>query len=1234
MRILNIRFRNLNSLAGDWCIDLTAPEYSANGIFAITGPTGAGKSTILDAVCLALYGSTPRLGKVSKGGNDIMTRHTGECFAEVTFSTVHGEFRCVWSQRRAHKKAEGELQPPRHEIFDAGGLSLAGKIHDVGRKVEELTGMDFERFTQSTLLAQGKFAAFLLAEGSDRAPLLEQMTGTGIYSEISEHIFRRNKAEQEKLAALDASLEQYDIFSAEEELAIRAELEQKNSKADQLSAKETALNKTLETLRTAAALEKEEQSLVQEQEALQNESLLFGKDRLRLEKARRALLFSGDCSALLARQNEQVLDEKTARILADDLGPLTERAAEKDALCDMAEKAVQTERLACAALTETLKTVRALDIQIRSRNDDLTARQNVVRESRKKLELSLVRIQDTEQALAKDHLQLSECSQWLESRRTDEDLPQVIAAQRTAFSLMEQQEKRLLTRAQTIAETASQRESKKKLAESLHASFSILSEERRTLETRLTEADTAIASLLQGQTLPFWRKKKEEKQSVADRLNSALASSSAKAALLGQIVRLEQSALLIDEACTQEKASLAAIEERIADLEKYRENLEETIALLDRIRSYEEERKHLSEGSPCPLCGATHHPYAENSTPEPDEKKSLLKECTQKLRSLTDELGQKRSEIAGLESDLAHTRTDIREKTLEADKLQQELDEQLKELSSALPLSVSPCQYGEQACTLLDGLENAKRQVLAELSAIALVVAQAEEQETALARMRTELDTIRGKTEKAQAEKLRAEQEYGILLVREQNLSAEQESEQALLDESFRSFQLLLTAYGIAALSVSDIPDALRQLEERSSLFLLHKQKEERLVRSCNELEKALIVDRQSSEQTEALCLSIENELQNLSTELEKLVEYRKHLFGETDPDCEERAAFLRLDQLEKSKDELRKAREEAVHLRDETTARLADLKRRIEERAVQIAAFEKELSGRLISEGFQDIRTCLDACLEEKESAELEAAERLLEQKEASIKAKKQECRRRREELGAVPEESSELLQEQLAETKELITSLREDIGAKREKLENNERKKKSAAETEEKRSVQKDICRRWADLNELIGSADGKKFRNYAQGLTFRLLISHANRQLSAMTDRYCLVQTPGEPLSLSVIDRYQADTVRTSRNLSGGESFLVSLSLALGLARMASRTVRVDSVFLDEGFGTLDEESLNMALDMLSNLREQGKTIGIISHMQTIRDRIGVRIQVEPEGNGRSRLYGPGISRGSAS
>ena len=311
-------------------------------------------------------------------------------------------------------------------------------------------------------------------------------------------------------------------------------------------------------------------------------------------------------------------------------------------------------------------------------------------------------------------------------------------------------------------------------------------------------------------------------------------------------------------------------------------------------------------------------------------------------------------------------------------------------------------------------------------------------------------------------------------------------------------------------------------------------------------------------------------------------------------------------------------------------SARLATLESRIKERASLLSNDEESLLPELRKDGFDTVHLCLAACLSDKERSSLESAERTLSEGMASISSRLLDNESRLAQLEGVPELSEAETVQKLEEVRQEQNSRQEELGARRERLTSNEQNRKGVLQKKKQRDAQEKVCRRWADLNELIGSADGKKFRNYAQELTFRVLIGHANRQLSAMTDRYLLVQDPEEALALAVIDRYQADAIRTSRNLSGGESFLVSLSLALGLARMASRNVRVDSVFLDEGFGTLDEEALNMALDMLSSLREQGKTIGIISHVQTIRERIGTQIHVEPSGNGRSRLSGPGISR----
>lgn len=201
------------------------------------------------------------------------------------------------------------------------------------------------------------------------------------------------------------------------------------------------------------------------------------------------------------------------------------------------------------------------------------------------------------------------------------------------------------------------------------------------------------------------------------------------------------------------------------------------------------------------------------------------------------------------------------------------------------------------------------------------------------------------------------------------------------------------------------------------------------------------------------------------------------------------------------------------------------------------------------------------------------------------------------------------------------------QEIGAIQQKLNENSERRQLLREKTEALSRQQTECGRWESLNQLIGSADGKKYRNFAQGLTFDIMIRHANAKLQNLTDRYLLIRAEDAPLELNVIDNYQAGDIRSTKNLSGGESFIVSLSLALGLAQMVSRNIRVDSLFLDEGFGTLDEDALDTALETLANLRHDGKLIGVISHVTAIKDRIGAQIKVIPKSGGKSGIEGPG-------
>ncbi|MBA2484326.1 MAG: AAA family ATPase, partial [Nitrosomonas sp.] len=290
MRILQVRFKNLNSLVGEWKIDFTFPAYVSDGIFAITGPTGAGKTTILDAICLGLYGRTPRLNKITKNDNEIMSRQTGECFAEVTFETQSGRFCSHWSQHRTRKKPGGELQPPKHEFADAdSGRIFEIKQRGVAKHIEAIAGMDFNRFTRSMLLAQGDFSAFLQATPDERAPILEQITGTEIYSQISICVHERRSEERKKLDTLLIELAGMQLLGIDDEQQLNTSLTHKIQQDAELTQQLTEKNQAIVWLDNVARLKQEIKNVEEQKQDWQMRRDAFAPMQERLEKAIRTL---------------------------------------------------------------------------------------------------------------------------------------------------------------------------------------------------------------------------------------------------------------------------------------------------------------------------------------------------------------------------------------------------------------------------------------------------------------------------------------------------------------------------------------------------------------------------------------------------------------------------------------------------------------------------------------------------------------------------------------------------------------------------------------------------------------------------------------------------------------------------------------------------------------------------------------------------------------------------------
>jgi exonuclease SbcC len=265
-------------------------------------------------------------------------------------------------------------------------------------------------------------------------------------------------------------------------------------------------------------------------------------------------------------------------------------------------------------------------------------------------------------------------------------------------------------------------------------------------------------------------------------------------------------------------------------------------------------------------------------------------------------------------------------------------------------------------------------------------------------------------------------------------------------------------------------------------------------------------------------------------------------------------------------------------------------------------------------------------AKLPAKEAERLESLEKNLQERTTKAKALLDQALKEIDQhlKETVPEgEAAQNFQQVQTARMETRDQLLKDLTTRNNQLQTDTKNRKLREQTDRDLAVERKALLVWQQLRELIGSHDGAKFRKYAQSISLDILTRHANRHLTRLSDRYRICRDNNEALNLLIEDLDQAGVRRPMASLSGGESFLVSLALALGLSDLAGRTVRIDSLFVDEGFGTLDPETLETAIAALETLRQDHKTVGVISHVGLLKERIGTQIVVEKLAGGISQI-----------
>lgn len=275
---------------------------------------------------------------------------------------------------------------------------------------------------------------------------------------------------------------------------------------------------------------------------------------------------------------------------------------------------------------------------------------------------------------------------------------------------------------------------------------------------------------------------------------------------------------------------------------------------------------------------------------------------------------------------------------------------------------------------------------------------------------------------------------------------------------------------------------------------------------------------------------------------------------------------------------------------------------------------------------GFASIEAMNDSMLDEQEVTDIQAKKESLTRRETENNTELKNLQKNKTTRLKLDTSPAIDLQTVMLDTKskeQTRENLVHNLGEKRSQLKRDDDDRKKIATQEKEIESLKKSYQKWGALKNLIGDAQGNTFANFAQGMTLQNLLVYANKRLLNLSDRYLLDKPTGDG-ALMIIDQYQGNIQRAVTTLSGGESFLISLALALSLSDMASKNVSLDSLFIDEGFGTLDQETLDMALNTLEKLQsESQKTVGVISHVETLKERINVQIKLEKNPQGYSSI-----------
>lgn len=1208
MKILAIRLKNLASLAGPFELDFTAEPLASAGLFAITGPTGAGKSTLLDALCLALFGAVPRLSKTGRDAKvpdadgeintgdprTLLRRGTGAGFAEVDFVGIDGRrYRARWEANRARDKAGGKLQASRQSLRDLDNDQLlASQKGEYKTLLEGCLGLNFEQFTRAVLLAQSEFSAFLKADDNERSELLEKLTDTALYTRLGKRAFEKSRD------ARDAHKQLQDQAGGIAPLPTEAR-----------EALDLEYSTALGLLRTEQARLKQ---LEQQRQWHVEGQRLHGEHQAASEQLQQA-----------EQQAQALADSRNTLARLDTLAP------QRHLFSRQAELTGELQPLAAriAGHQQASEQLHTRQAQLQLAREQAQAALTAALAAQADAAPALRQAFDEQSHLARLDEQAAPLQQAVEAAEVARDQGQA------AIQRLDQGQQASTARLEQITQ---------QLAQS--AGLAPLAEAWPVWRPRLQQALTLSARLLKGrEELPALEQRASAGQAQLTKLQQALDALYQQAgcapheladrlsALTRQLQDSRQQLRSVEDLhrhwqrqqeLQERQHSLgeqarAASQQREArtreglqlkgEHETAVQQLDVTVALLNRQRlarsaSVEELRAQLQADQPCPVCGSAEHPWHQ---PE-----ALL----QALAGHDDsEERNARLVVEKLAARLAELRVEVIALRDQQAQLKQQ-DEQLQgQLGTVQPLLEAHPLYAalsdaEQPGPWLEHQQQAAHQRI-----------QAEEQQQgALLTLQQQAGAQQQQLQQAQ----QASQDASRLLAEQ---SQHLHNDQQRLDEELQAFASVLPASDLDGLLHTpaatfmaldnSVSQRLQHLEQQREEQQEHDERRQRLAQ-----ERLLQQGREQAAEAQAEGLArYTQQRQAASERLQALL--GQHADAATWQTALEQAVHQARTTDSDAAAQQQDASNQALQLASELKAdqqRQQQLDATLGELTASLGAWRQQ-HPQLDDDGLAAL-LAIDEQQVSQLRQRLSQADKAVEEARVRLHERERQLQAHQAQAngaGTVDELDASLLQaqQQCAACEETCAELR---------ARQVEDQRRLAAHGELQARIEQAYAefQRWGRLAALIGSAEGEKFRKLAQAYNLDLLVHHANAQLRQLVRRYRL-KRGGSMLGLLVLDTEMGDELRSVHSLSGGETFLVSLALALGLASMASSTLRIESLFIDEGFGSLDPESLQLAMDALDGLQAQGRKVAVISHVQEMHERIPVQIQVKRQGNGLSSV-----------